>query len=276
VLELHLRVLGAEHSNTVTSMNNLAETLRAQGDLAGARGLQQQVLDLRRRALGMEHPDTLLSMNNLAETVRAQGDLAGARGLQEQVLELYVRTLGVEHPHTLRSMNNLAETVRAQGDLAGARGLQEQMLELYLRTLGMEHPHTLRSMNNLALTLQAQGDLAGARGLQEQALEDLRASTDWEPLIRQFGERVFGFEHRTFSESPIDNALFLAHTLPAGALSRMAAAGWSATSCASAGWTMRWWLFPLDGPSRQPLRQRGCPRLREGPDGNRLARSAAI
>ena len=49
------------------------------------------------------------------------------------------------------------------------------------------------------------------------AFKDLRASTDWEPLTRRFGERVFGFEHRTFSESPIDNALFLAHTLPAGA-----------------------------------------------------------
>ena len=41
-------------------MNNLAETLRAQGDLAGARGLQEQVLDLRRRVLGAEHPNTLL------------------------------------------------------------------------------------------------------------------------------------------------------------------------------------------------------------------------
>ncbi|MGQ0593949.1 MAG: CHAT domain-containing protein [Gammaproteobacteria bacterium] len=52
------------------------------------------------------------------------------------------------------------------------------------------------------------------------AFRDLRvpgASTDWEPLARQFGERVFGFEHRTFSESPIDNALALAHALPAGA-----------------------------------------------------------
>lgn len=50
--------------------------------------------------------------------------------------------------------------------------------------------------------------------------KDLRASSaaaDWEPLARRFGERVFGFEHRTFSESPIDNALQLARTLPAGA-----------------------------------------------------------
>jgi CHAT domain-containing protein len=50
--------------------------------------------------------------------------------------------------------------------------------------------------------------------------KDLRsgsAAGDWEPLARRFGERIFGFEHRTFSESPIDNALQLARALPAGA-----------------------------------------------------------
>ncbi|NMG73565.1 DUF7379 domain-containing protein, partial [Aromatoleum diolicum] len=50
--------------------------------------------------------------------------------------------------------------------------------------------------------------------------KDLRsggAAGDWEPLAHRFGERIFGFEHRTFSESPIDNALQLARALPAGA-----------------------------------------------------------
>ncbi|NMF87699.1 CHAT domain-containing protein [Aromatoleum petrolei] len=52
------------------------------------------------------------------------------------------------------------------------------------------------------------------------SFKDLRAGSaaaDWDPLARRFGERIFGFEHRTFSESPIDNALQLARTLPAGA-----------------------------------------------------------
>jgi hypothetical protein len=43
------------------------------------------------------------------------------------------------------------------------------------------------------------------------------AARDWEVLKQKFGDRIFGFEHRTFSESPIDNALALAETLPAGA-----------------------------------------------------------
>ena len=60
-------------------MNNLAQTLQAQGDLPGARKIQEQVLDASRRVLGGEHPDTLTSMNNLAGTLEAQGDLPGAR-----------------------------------------------------------------------------------------------------------------------------------------------------------------------------------------------------
>ena len=86
MLAIRRRVLGPEHPDTLTSMNNLAETLRAQGDLAGARKLQEETLAICRRVLGPEHPDTLTSMNNLAMTLRAQGDLAGARKLQEETL----------------------------------------------------------------------------------------------------------------------------------------------------------------------------------------------
>ncbi|MBF0394880.1 MAG: tetratricopeptide repeat protein, partial [Alphaproteobacteria bacterium] len=73
------RFLGTEHPDTLTAMNNLAGTLWAQGDLAGARAFEEQVLSVRRRVLGEEHPATLTSMNNLAGTLGAQGDLAGAR-----------------------------------------------------------------------------------------------------------------------------------------------------------------------------------------------------
>jgi len=46
---------------------------------------------------------------------------------------------------------------------------------------------------------------------------ELAGSASWPLLQRQFGERIFGFEHRTFSESPIANALALVDALPAGA-----------------------------------------------------------
>ncbi len=38
----------------------------------------------------------------------------------------------------------------------------------------------------------------------------------WDKLTRAFAGRVYGFEHYTFSDSPLDNALRLARTLPKG------------------------------------------------------------
>ncbi len=39
----------------------------------------------------------------------------------------------------------------------------------------------------------------------------------WDNLTREFGGHVYGFEHRTFSESPLENAIQLAKILPKGA-----------------------------------------------------------
>jgi len=114
--ELRRTILGAEHPDTLTSMNNLAVTLGAQGDLEGARKIQEQVLEITHRVLGAEHPNTLTSMNNLAITLRAQGDLEGARKIQEQVLEITRRVLGAEHPDTSISAWNLYITLHKVGD----------------------------------------------------------------------------------------------------------------------------------------------------------------
>jgi len=193
--EIISRILGDEHPDTLTSMNNLAETLRAEGDLTGAREKQEEVLEIRRRNFGDEHSDTLTSMHDLAATLSAQGDFTGAREKQEEVLEIRRRNLGDEHPDTLTSMNNLAATLWDQGNLTGAREKQEMVLEIRRRILGGEHPDTLISMNNLAVTLSAQGDLTGAREKQEDVLEISR--------------RILGDEHPKTLTSIANLALIL-------------------------------------------------------------------
>ncbi|MCP4655318.1 MAG: tetratricopeptide repeat protein, partial [bacterium] len=149
-LELYLaRDRDNDHPDVLTARHNLAETLSAQGDLAGARQLQEQVLEARERLLGADHPDTLTARNNLAATLYAQGDLAGARQLQEQVLEARERLLGADHPDTLTARNNLAQSLYAQGDLAGARQLQEQVLEARERLLGAEDRESVAAGKSL-------------------------------------------------------------------------------------------------------------------------------
>ncbi|HEV7505260.1 MAG TPA: tetratricopeptide repeat protein [Thermoanaerobaculia bacterium] len=160
------RGAAADHPSTLTAMSNLAETLRAQGDLARARPLQEQVLASRRRQLGADHPDTLGAMNNLAMTLSDLGDLVKARELDEQVLEALRRQLGADHPSTLTAMANLALVLHTQGELAKTRLLEEQVLEARRRLLGPKHPETSLAEWNLLNTRKDLGDELGARELE--------------------------------------------------------------------------------------------------------------
>ena len=85
-LEKQRRILGEEHPDTLTSMNNLATTYDDQGRLMDAARLHEQVLEKRRRILGEEHLNTLMSMYSLAYTYREQGNLTEALRLAEEAL----------------------------------------------------------------------------------------------------------------------------------------------------------------------------------------------
>ena len=73
VLESMKRLLGGEHPSTLTSMTNLASTLRKQGRWEEAETLGMEVMETRKTKLGLDHPDTLISMGNLALTYCSQG-----------------------------------------------------------------------------------------------------------------------------------------------------------------------------------------------------------
>jgi CHAT domain-containing protein/tetratricopeptide (TPR) repeat protein len=171
VYEVRLATLPDEHPDLQNARQSLAQTLAAQGDLAGARAMFEKVLEVRSRTLPDEHPDLQKARQNLAVMLKGTGDLAGARALEEKVLEIRSRTLPEEHPDLQAARANLAVTIKDLGDLAGARALQERVLEVRARTLPEEHPDLQAARGNLAATLSAQGDLAGARVLFEQVLE---------------------------------------------------------------------------------------------------------
>jgi len=78
-----VRVLGADHPDTLQSRNNLGEAYRVAGRAAEAIPLHQQTLAAFERVLGPDHPGTLASRNNLAVAYGAAGrslpDRAGPR-----------------------------------------------------------------------------------------------------------------------------------------------------------------------------------------------------
>jgi tetratricopeptide (TPR) repeat protein len=193
-LAIREKVLGSEHPDTATSLNNLALLLKEQGDLAAARPLLERALAIREKALGPEHPDTAQGLNNLAFLLHAQGDLAAARPLLEHALAIREKVLGPEHPHSATALSNLAALLNDQGDVPAARPLHERALAIREKVLGPEHPHTANSLGNLALLLGDQGDVAAAQPLHERAL-----------AIR---EKVLGPEHPDTANS-LNNLAFL-------------------------------------------------------------------
>ncbi|RYC82197.1 hypothetical protein BFJ63_vAg14905 [Fusarium oxysporum f. sp. narcissi] len=171
VLEKRQRILGDEHPDTITAMNNLAATLSDEGKLDEAASMMKEALEKMQRILGDEHPDTLMAMNNLAATLRDQGKLDEAASMKREVLEKRQRILGDEHPNTIMAMNNLANTLSDQGKLDEAASMMKEVLEKRQRILGDEHPDTLMAMNNLATTLRDQGKLDEAASMMTEALE---------------------------------------------------------------------------------------------------------
>jgi hypothetical protein len=86
--------VGPDHPDTLTSMNNLAESYLEAGQLDNALPLSEGTLEKRKAKLGTEHPDTLTSMNSHRRrqavagraglgSTRANTDLRPSRGIRQ-------------------------------------------------------------------------------------------------------------------------------------------------------------------------------------------------
>ncbi len=152
-------------------------------------------------------PDAILDLALDQAKKRALEWLGEKLASEIKDLELYASTLGAK-----------ALMWAIESRLAGQPGLyQWRGAELAASDRCAENdPRLTEAAKAGALLILVHGTASHTLG----GFRDLRApgaAADWEPLAHEFGERVFGFEHRTFSESPIDNALALARTLPAKA-----------------------------------------------------------
>jgi UDP-2,3-diacylglucosamine pyrophosphatase LpxH len=86
-MEKRKQMLGDDHSDTLTSMANLASTYWNQGRWEEAETLEVVVMKKRKQVLGDDHPDTLTSMENLASTYWNQGRWKEAEMLEMMVIE---------------------------------------------------------------------------------------------------------------------------------------------------------------------------------------------
>lgn len=111
VLEIQVRLLGADHPDTLSTRTALADTLVQRHLQDQAERECRIVLDARMRALGAEHPDTLTTRDALAHALYRPTMFDEAERQFRLVLEARTRTLGANDPDTLAARRDPADLV---------------------------------------------------------------------------------------------------------------------------------------------------------------------
>jgi tetratricopeptide (TPR) repeat protein len=164
------KALGAEHTSTLDTVNNLGLLYANQGRLDKAEAMYERALRGKEKALGAEHTSTLGTVNNLGSLYADQGRLDKAEAMYERALRGREKVLGAEHTSTLDTVNNLGLLYKKQERLDKAEAMYERALRGEEKALGAEYKSTLGTVNNLGSLYACQGRLDKAEAMYERAL----------------------------------------------------------------------------------------------------------
>ena len=89
---IRAKVLGPDHADVATGLNNLANLYSAQGRYAQAEPLYQRSLAIDEQALGPEHPGVATSLENYAALLRETG-----RGEEAEEMEARAKAIRAKH-----------------------------------------------------------------------------------------------------------------------------------------------------------------------------------
>jgi tetratricopeptide (TPR) repeat protein len=125
LLEWRKETLGPYAAKTLNTLLDLAQAIRAAGDLATAERLFWIALALSDDRWGQEHCHTLSIMTDLAATMRSAGKMAEAKETYRQQLERQLRVVDTDHPDAFTAYFELREMLdRNETLMTSKRGVQ--------------------------------------------------------------------------------------------------------------------------------------------------------
>ncbi len=157
-----LRLLEADHWQTLSAANNLAVVSRKAGDLAGAEAQLRAALALAEKSLGATHPERSMLMANLGNLLFDDGRLDEANGLIADAYAQRLERLGPSDPLTLKSARDLAVLYTKLQKFEQARPLFEKALSGTEARFGSEHRQSIAVRSEYAAFLRDRGFYAEA------------------------------------------------------------------------------------------------------------------
>jgi CHAT domain-containing protein/tetratricopeptide (TPR) repeat protein len=150
VLELWKKLLGEQHQNYSTTLNNLAALYYNMGQYEKAIPIYKQAIEIDRKVLGEKNPSYANSLNNLATAYVSLAQFEKAEPLYKQAIEITGKALGTENPDYASRLSNMAYFYRSIGQYKRAEELYTQAMEITKKVFGTEHPDYALALNNLA------------------------------------------------------------------------------------------------------------------------------
>jgi serine/threonine protein kinase/tetratricopeptide (TPR) repeat protein len=168
-LKLQRKIHGEISVEVAKALQDLADTLRERGDLAGAEVNSRARLELWKKLEVPAGPQVALALNDLGLDLWSRGDLAGAKPFLRQVLDERRRLPGDQRLEISESLSNVGLVLWDGGEFEEAEAMQRNALDLRRAVLG-ENTAVAQSLHNLALVLRDRGALERSEELFGEAL----------------------------------------------------------------------------------------------------------
>lgn len=171
-LDRMVRTLGEDHEATLRMTNGHGADLRAQGDFAAARGVDERNL-VRHNAVFGDDPRTFSLANNLAIDHGLNSDYEAAYDTDSRTRQDRLDFFGKDdHPWVVHSLSAMASDLRQGGKYREALEMEERAFEAFAdlvrkRTLPADHHWVLLQAKDLSVAQRKMGHHEAALELAE-------------------------------------------------------------------------------------------------------------
>jgi len=172
LLTLRTEVLGADHVDTLTAAQMLANSLLRLGKAEEALPHASAAAQGFANRFGEAHAQTQASLVAMAFAYEETGQLAQAESIYQRLIATQ-RLSTTLHTESLSVRNNYAMLLQAQGRHREAVAQLAELLPIVERQLGREHPYYAIFQSNFGLCLAADGQTDQARRELDEAIVSL-------------------------------------------------------------------------------------------------------
>ena len=170
ILKIRREVLGAQHHETLNSMNNLAVIHSQLGQYIEAKKLMEETLAIQRRILAADDPRLSASLTNLGTQFQEVGEFAEARKYYDEALALEQRYRGDNYQQTAVAVARMGTFLHVIGNYSQALPYLQRAYTINVKLYGEQHAETALALNNLGALANDMGEYAAARSYLERAV----------------------------------------------------------------------------------------------------------